>query len=407
MNPALLHLLVGIFNPLLSVGPDAMRWNPAQLALPERPGFCCRILGLSAGLENNAFTFGQYNHYTGALLDEKAKHDILGSIPDSGLALRGTATASAADFGFGSLAVVCRTFADADANLPRDLFDLALYGNRIGRVYSAASTGGRAQVLFRAGLGFGVGIGQNLTIGAAGHMLRGLFYAELTGVRARFVTTPQALAAEVHGTYRLATGGNGWAVDAGATWRNQGWVASAAVLDVNAGVDWTEGVEEGVYAFQLDSSNAYEMTRGDRFSEDFGRSTDGRFTTYLPVRTTLGIGRRFFDWLNAGMLLDPLWDFEPVRLRRWQTSVVVEAWPLRWLPLGCALSYRSGQGMSVGLDAAAIAGRFVFSAGFEDFAGLLLGAKGAGVRLGVGYGTFNIERRAPGPEVFRLRHGVN
>jgi hypothetical protein len=180
-----------------------------------------------------------------------------------------------------------------------------------------------------------------------------------------------------------------------------------AVLDLSPGVQWSDGLEYGTCEFSLDSANAWQILRDAPMMQDFDRAPGTSFTTYLPARTCAGVARRVSERLNFALLLDPSWDLDPARLRAWQTTVTAEAWVARWLPLGCAVSWRTGRGITVGIDLAALLGRFACRAGFEDVAGLLLGAKGASVRLSIGYGTTHREWAAPPQDVFRLRHGVN
>lgn len=400
---ALLWTLFGaVFNPLLTTGPDAVAINPAQLGLAPRPGFACRVLDIEAGFENNSFSFSQYNRYTGAYLDERAKQDILSSIPASGLAIAGRGRAAAAEFGYGQFAVSARTAADADVNLPRDLFDLALYGNRLGRVYTADRTGGHAQVLFRAGAAAGLAVGPDLTFGLAVHCLRGLFRAELVEASARFVTTPQALAADGFASYRRATGGSGWAADAGATWKRGGWLLSGAVLDLSPGIEWNEGVEAGAYRFRLDSTNAYQLLREEPFSDGFERGPADLFYSYLPMRIMLGVGRRVTERLNCALLIQPAWQLDPLLLDDWQSRLVIEGWPLAWLPVGVEVSCGRSRGWALGLQAAALMRGFAVELGLTDVGGIFGSARGLGVRLGVGYGTGHGEVTRTEPPAFKF-----
>jgi hypothetical protein len=401
MSTLLLLVVTSIFNPVTAVGPDAMLVNPAQLAYPERPGFACRILGLDAEAGNNSFSIAQYNRYTGAFLGDAAKADILGSIPKSGLLLAGRAQAAGAEFGYGNFAASVRTTGSAEATLPRDAFDLVLQGNELGRTYSAAGTAARAQVLWRAGVGWATAIGRNFTVGLGAHRLQGLFYADLTEASASFLTTEQAFASSGRVAYRTASGGSGWAFDAGLAYVHDQWRFSLGCLDVGTGILWTEGVKQGVYTFALDTANLYQIVTQGKFKQQFNQADGGFFTTEVPVIVNLGVARRVYNWLNGSVLIQQRFRDGDLG-KNWSASAVCEMWPLRWLPVGLELGYRGWAGPTFGLDLGFIARRFAFTLGAKDLAGLLASAKGAELNLGIGFGTFYIERPATVPDTVHL-----
>lgn len=403
MTGTLLFLITAIFNPAMAIGPDAASLNPAQLAYPERQGFGCRILDVSAALGNNSFSLSQYNRYTGAFLDEAAKQDIVGSVPRTGMGVHFAAQASAAEFGYGTLAVSVRTVGSADVTLPHDAFELALYGNELNRVYNADDLRGRALVFMRAGASAGSAIGRNVTAGIGFHYLRGLFYGELTDCGASFITTPEAFASDGRVAYRTATGGSGWSVDAGLAYLRNNWRLSLACLDISPGITWTDGVSEGVYAYRLDSSNAYEVSRGGRFKQTFDRGVGATFTTAVPLVVNAGAGWRVFEWLNCGALLQGKL-LSRATTGNWSATTYGEAWPLEWLPVGVEAGVRDGTGAVLGLNAGLIWHAFAFVLGARDESGLLLGAKGLAYHVGINWGAFHNERDVVHPDVLHVRY---
>jgi hypothetical protein len=400
MSLTLIFIVTAAFNPVLSTGPDALSVNPAQLACPERSGFACRILDLDAVLSNNSFSFGQYNRYTGAYLDSAAKADILHSIPTHGVSLAGQARASAAEFGYGSIAASVRTVGTAEVGLPKDVFDLALNGNALDRTYLAENVRARAQVYWRAGVACATGLGRHVSVGVGAHRLQGLYYREVTDASACFVTTPSALASAGKLAYREATGGSGWAFDTGVAYWVSRWRFSLACLDANTGIAWTDGVKEGIYSFALDSSTAYEIGTSNRFSHEHQEVPGGMFVTRLPVTVNIGCARRISDRLNLGMLVQPKFGGSD-GTGAWSGTAFCEAWPLTWLPLGCQVGYRSLTGPVVGLAAAVLLRKFAVTFGATDIAGLFSSAKGAELRFGVGYATCYVEPQ-PAPDVLYM-----
>ncbi len=394
-------LLGAVFNPAFLTGPDALVVNPAQLAAPERPGFACRILNLGAGVENNCLSFSQYNRYTGAYLDSAAKADILHTVPSEGFGFNGYLQAGAAEFGYGNLAASVRTVRRVGLRLPKDLIDLALQGNVLGRTYVADNAWASDEVYWRGGVGVGTGLGRHLMLGVAAHRLQGIYFREVSDARVSLLTTPAALVGAGTMAFREARGGAGWAADLGAACRVGSYHLALSVLDLSDGIVWTEGIRQGIYSLDLDTCTVYELGSGGRAWYGYSPNGSGYFTTRLPVRLNLVAGHRFTDRMNVGI----------VALTRlagatdndgWAVVGMYELWPKTWLPLATRLGFDSESGTIAGFDAGLLVGRLSVSFGASDIAGLFLGARGAEWRLGLGYGTFYREPRRP-PDVLHLR----
>ena len=401
---ATLLALAGVFNPVSMTGPDALRVNPAQLAFVERPGFSCRFLDLDLSAGNNAFSFAQYNRYTGAFLDQKSKDDILGSIPGAGLGIAGSASASGVEFGFGNFAASVRTVGQGELSLPKDLFDLALYGNQLGRVYELVEPKARAQALLRAGAGVGSAFGEHFAVGVAAYYLRGLAYADVSEARGYFVTTETALAGEGLVAYRKASGGSGYSFDAGCAWWDKSWRVSLAVLDLGPGVTWVDGLEQGEFRFVLDSANAYQLKTEDRLSYGFETGAAAPFTSVQPWRGRLGISNDPLRWLSTGLSIECGVDPELFELEHWQAGLVAEFRPLTWLPLAAEVEYDSEDKWCLGADAGLALGRFQMLARFGFMSGVWDRAKGVTLGLGIGYCRAYQHTE---PEHFRIQYGVN
>lgn len=399
--------LSSAINPVLTTGPDALEFNPAQLAYPERPGFTCRILDLAAGLENSSFSAAAYNRYTGAFLDDSAKAGILASIPAGGFRAGGHFAGNTAGFGYRCLAASVRVTADGGLVLPKDLFELALFGNELGREYRAEPLAGTTQLLLRTGIGGATALGSRVFLGGAAHYLRGLFCAQLVEASARFVTTPQAFTGEGRGLYRTATGGSGWAFDAGVAFQLGEWRASLAVLDFSPGINWTEGIEARQYAFRLESTNVFDLLRGQGWSDDFRQTPSAGFTTTLPMQMNTGLARNFGEKFSGCVTVRSYLRSGSGPWLRLRPAVAVEAWPRRWLAAGAGLWFEPGHGVGVELSGAAVWKHFSLTAGLANAGGLLMSARGVELRLGVGYGTAEAGRSRERPDVLNLRFGAN
>ncbi|MBM3322128.1 hypothetical protein FJY69_01410 [candidate division WOR-3 bacterium] len=401
MTAVFLCLVSTVFNPVFLTGPDALPVNPALLAAPERPGFACRILDLGAGVENNCLSLGQYNRYSGAYLDSAAKADILQTVPSDGIDFTGFLQGGAAEFGYGNLAASVRTVRRVGLRLPKDLIELALEGNALGRTYVADNARASDEIYWRGGIGVGTGLGRHLLVGVAAHRLQGLYFREVADVKGTFLTMPAALVGTGRMVFREARGGAGWAADAGVACRAGDYRLGLSVLDFSTGIVWTEGVRQGVYSVDFDTCTIYDVGSSGRAWYGYDPDGVGYFTTRLPVRVNLAVGRRFTDRMNVGVVVTRRLS-GTTDAGGWAVLGTYEVWPASWLPLATRLGFDSKSGTIAGLDAALLLGRLGFSFGVSDIAGLFLGARGAEWRLGLGYGTFHREPMRP-PDVLRLR----
>ncbi len=144
----------------LARGPEAVFWNPANLALGGGSKFSWDVLNLGFTLvaENNSFSVQTYNdNFTdGSFIDEARKQELLGDIQDDGfklnldidphLALLLPLANSGVTFKLPwwdiHSAVVLGATTGVESEIPRDIFDLMLFGNEFNRAYDIAKWDG-------------------------------------------------------------------------------------------------------------------------------------------------------------------------------------------------------------------------------------------------------------------------
>lgn len=127
-----------------ATGPEAALWNPATLALPKHPSFALTLGSVSANAATNGLSLGLYNKVNGNFLDDALKQDVLAAIPTDGLRLDADGEGQAMGISIGSFALTSHAAGFGNAALPKDLADLALYGNQLDRTYSFDGTDGNA-----------------------------------------------------------------------------------------------------------------------------------------------------------------------------------------------------------------------------------------------------------------------
>ena len=148
----------------LARGPDAVFWNPANLALSGGPGFSWDVLGLGVGLvaENNSFSVQTYNdNFTdGRFIEPSEKDALLADVKGTGLKanfdidlfasalipLNGGGVTFKMPWGIHS-AVVPGVAMGFEGEVPKDIFDLMLFGNDFNRSYDIAKWDGSGWVV--------------------------------------------------------------------------------------------------------------------------------------------------------------------------------------------------------------------------------------------------------------------
>ncbi|MCK4353559.1 hypothetical protein KAW65_09160, partial [candidate division WOR-3 bacterium] len=211
-------------NTVLARGVDAILYNPANLSLGG--GFSLRIITPSVNIFNNSFSLSDYNNYSsGKVLSDADKRKILSSIPDDGFQIIpniniGALELAIKNFGFSVRGVAC-----GKVTIPKEFFDLALFGNEINKNYSF--TGLNEIGIAYMGVTFSYGQkcqikDYDVSFGSGFRFLRGFFVADASDASFDLVTSilpyeRYAIIGDGTVHYRTARGGNGFAFDFGCT----------------------------------------------------------------------------------------------------------------------------------------------------------------------------------------------
>ncbi len=268
-------------------GPDV---NPALYGL--RGESRVDFLSVRAGAGNNAFSMGDYSLYNGGFLTDADKADILGSVPGSGLATRAYAWVGMGAVLGGRLSVACGGRAGQNSTMPRDLLDLALHGNQVGRTYCMDGASGEAVAVGDVSLAYSMPVGlagRTLFAGARLHYLKGLAYGGVVRAAGCLRTDEQSLSGEGEMVLRSALGGSGYALDIGLCQRiYSDIIISAYMLNVASALEWTEECREEVNGIIADNVS-FGSDDLDSLVEDYHETRDlEKFSTSLaPV---LGLG---------------------------------------------------------------------------------------------------------------------
>lgn len=143
----------------LARGPESVFWNPANLALSGSPKFAWQVidLGFTLVAENNSFSVQTYNdNFTEKdhFIDVDDKNELLGDIEGSGLKMNldidpyismlvpingGVAFSLPKDI---HSAITLGLTAGFEGEVPKDMFELMLFGNEFDKQYDIAKWDG-------------------------------------------------------------------------------------------------------------------------------------------------------------------------------------------------------------------------------------------------------------------------
>jgi len=114
-------------------GYESAFWNPANLGLPDRPGWSVGLAGASAYLNNNSLSYGQIADLYGEYMDNETKSELLASIrgddPNKMMTLSVDASASVLSFSIGRFAFGAGGMGAGNLEVSPDAAELVLFGN--------------------------------------------------------------------------------------------------------------------------------------------------------------------------------------------------------------------------------------------------------------------------------------
>ena len=288
-------LAMGGANIGLAQGVDAGKYNPANLGLTDYQKTGVELFGVGLIVKNNAFTLDDYNKYTGAILSDADKTDILDKIPTEGLQLLVDGELSAMSFATGQFAVNITGVGVADVNLSKDIVDLVFNGNTFADTINLEGSSSDIYSYASVGLSYGMPVysagSRQLAVGATFKYLRGIaseHLVELHGMAATFATGFEGSGEMIAKT---ATGGRGFAVDLGAALKlNNQYTVGARIENFIGSITWDKETEEHGYLFDFDTMTVDNAGEDYVTSEDYTIPT-GSYTTDLPAVLTIGLAK--------------------------------------------------------------------------------------------------------------------
>ncbi|MCG8608620.1 DUF5723 family protein, partial [bacterium] len=289
----------------------------------------------------------------------------------------------------GSAALTAHGLGASDFMLSKDIFDLALNGNELNRIYEIGDTEGEGWGISSFGLSTAFRLGlpafQEFTVGITAKYLKGFAYAKVREATSSFTTeTDRAYGSGIL-VIDSALGGNGFAFDIGAAARmSRNWTISASLTNAVSNINWNKDTERFTYSFSADSLSVDQVEDSDIDSVfvDSDETVDIEpFTSSLPSELRIGIARTTRRFTFAADLRQGLQRIAGVSTTP-EISFGTELRLIGLLPLRGGLSVGGKRGLSSSAG-------FGFDLSFLtlDFAvaskGGIVAGKGVGVAFGM------------------------
>ncbi len=303
-------------------GPEAIFWNPANLALSSNlPNFNFKLYSMGIDVGNNVFDLDFYDEYLtgtgetdaegnkiGRTLTESDKSDILNKIPDSGLELIGRFDGSIFGFNYKNFGFSVEVNVFAETTLPKDAFELLL--TEIGEKSYSFDVNGNGFGTARLNFSYGKTVLKNtvrrifnrnfkikeLAVGWTASYIKGIGYAEVTESDIKVNLTSTGFNAPSRVVSKVAEFGNGIGLDfgMGAVLEN-GWQLGLAFDNIPGIISWSTDTKEQIETFDLKRQiyiNEFSDIEIDDYRESIDRDIGG-FTQVLPLNVRLGIAKYY------------------------------------------------------------------------------------------------------------------
>ncbi len=290
---------------------DAVNWNPANLGLTLTSGVGIQLPGMGMRVLNSSFSLADYNRYNGAILDQEDKAELLNRIPEQGLQIFANMGTPVFGISIARLAVSARVRGVSDITLSRDIFDLMLNGNELGRTYDFSTSSGGASVLADLSVSYGqafyVPYLNDFAVGLTVHWLQGFAAVEVVESRGTLTTGFEGIAGDGYIQLRSANGGSGMSFDLGLSGiLKNNLVISMALLNIAGQMRWDKEVQVLEYGIQSDSLTVEALINEDADSliSDIQREYTGDpFSSVLPLQLNVGIAYPVADWLLSAQYI--------------------------------------------------------------------------------------------------------
>ncbi|MBD3234031.1 MAG: hypothetical protein GF315_09950 [candidate division Zixibacteria bacterium] len=367
---------VGMAHAFSSIarGYHALKYNPANLGISEDHSLDISVLEFGFMVENSSFGFNDYSRYNDDIISEDDKQKILSQIPDKGLEINAIAEGSGLGFSLKNFAFLFSGEIASNITIPKDPFEMVLYGNYYKPNISDFSSRGEAWGIADFAVGYGSEIRKwkenPIYAGITFHYIRGFAYYEVMEAEGFLETQDTAIVAQGKASIRSSTGGSGFSADLGiALELNDKYLFGLTLTNLINNVSWTDDTEITDYYFNLKPLNANIAEDESLFVSDDSSYTIGYFSKRRPTTLKLGVSSKYKKALWAAEY-EQGFENRPGSSATPRLAAGLEFHSLNWLRLrtGFSMGGVSGFYYSLGCGLGSGAFRFDLGLAFEGFA---------------------------------------
>jgi len=306
-------------DPVLPVGYEAVSQNPAALARPGQPLATLEFCRTQLLLANNSLTLGNCRDYLfrPAYLHQADKQRLLDQIGPGPLRLGLDLDLRLLHAQYQSFGFAADYQLLAGVSLPRDLCELALWGNELNRTYRLDGFGADTMTWLRLTVAHGrlvcpyAGVHwlDSLRVGFGLSWLHGFRYSAVSAATGELLTTPYAMAGFLHTVQNQADGGDGFGLTmAGSLPLGDKAHFDLVLRDPVGFIFWHRNPRFRDVTYELESLDLAALVRKSSLDSFLIRSSVTRpsptISTRLPGVLALGVGYQPNELLSAGVLLN-------------------------------------------------------------------------------------------------------
>ena len=227
---------------------DMRSINPATIA--NHKGLSIQLFGSNFGLGNSIISISDYNDINGANFDNPTaskyfpKSDVL-SLFNNGIGFNSQIALSLpfSNIVFNNISFSSRNYCFIDANFPKALMELALYGNQQNQLYNL-DINNSINIFSEYTLGYAKSI-NSISIGLRIKYLQGLVSGQLSSVSnnsSYFSTDSIGFLGKAEYVMNQSVGGSGFGLDIGLLTNKpiKGWKLGLSASNLFARIEWDD-----------------------------------------------------------------------------------------------------------------------------------------------------------------------
>ncbi len=289
-------------------GVAAPFWNPANLALPDRPPVTFQLLGAGFRVGNLSLSKSMYDEYNGKYLTSADIETILSEIPDDGFKFIIDADVQALGFTIGSFALTFSSNVSSNLSISKDYFRVILEGLNVNTNYNIGNNSGEAIAYSTITASYAFPIALPLLnktyLGINLNYLLGLGYGKVLESYGNLYHRGWEVEGNGRIRARYAQGGAGFGIDVGIATIKKGWHLGLFLKNIGSKINWTSETEEfeanffTVRGITVENASDEDSLDIFLFDEDETREI-GNFSTSLPSEFRLGASRKWRSFLLA------------------------------------------------------------------------------------------------------------